>query len=222
MTPSFIEVQFPVSRVSKESYKERKAVAGQTLTGLGKWWGRKPLILVRATILGLLMPASDHPDKDREIFLKILTMDDEGLLIRKDKPIPVSLLETYATEDEKEQWFDPEGGWKEGVTKEEKKEVENLIFIRDLNYDQKLEFCRRPEQVEGGPSEPGWQAISDHLHTHANNIQELVAELGMRQFGHIPRVGDAFCGGGSIPFEAARIGCEAFGSDLNPAAALLT
>ena len=48
-TMSFIEKQFPVSKVSKESYKERKAVQSQTLTTLGKWWGRKPLILVRAT-----------------------------------------------------------------------------------------------------------------------------------------------------------------------------
>ena len=56
--PSFIETQFPVSKVSKESYKERKSSQGQTLTGLGKWWGRKPLILVRAAILGCLMPAS--------------------------------------------------------------------------------------------------------------------------------------------------------------------
>ncbi len=38
---SFIEVQFPVSKVSKESYKERMAGASQTLTGLGKWWGKK-------------------------------------------------------------------------------------------------------------------------------------------------------------------------------------
>ena len=37
-----------------------------------------------------------------------------------------------------------------------------------------------------------------------------------------PRLSTLFCGGGSIPFEAARIGCEAFGSDLNPVAALLT
>ena len=72
MQKSFMEVQFPVSKVSKESYKERKANLGQTLTGLGKWWGRKPLILVRATILGLLLPATDNPAKDREIFLKIL------------------------------------------------------------------------------------------------------------------------------------------------------
>jgi hypothetical protein len=45
---SFIEVQFPVSKLSKESYKERKAGASQTLTPLGKWWGRKPLVLVAA------------------------------------------------------------------------------------------------------------------------------------------------------------------------------
>ncbi len=71
--PTFIETQFPIARLSAESYKERKAGARQTLTGLGKWWGRKPLILVRASILGMLMPASDNPKKDREIFLKILT-----------------------------------------------------------------------------------------------------------------------------------------------------
>jgi hypothetical protein len=49
-----------------------------------------------------------------------------------------------------------------------------------------------------------------------------VEQLGKRMFGNTPRVGDAFCGGGSIPFEAARMGCEAFGSDLNPVAGLLT
>ena len=40
--------------------------------------------------------------------------------------------------------------------------------------------------------------------------------------GTDPAWEDAFCGGGSIPFEAARIGCDAFGSDLSPVAALLT
>src|SRR5947208_11847500 len=89
---SFIESQFPVSKVSKESYKERKANYSQTLTGLGKWWGRKPLILVRAAIIGLLMPSSADPKRDREIFLKILTMDDKGLRQRKSKAIAINLL----------------------------------------------------------------------------------------------------------------------------------
>lgn len=71
MNTAFIETQFPVSKISKESYKERKAGKSQTLTGLGKWWGRKPLVLVRATIIGCLMPASDDLKADMEIFSSI-------------------------------------------------------------------------------------------------------------------------------------------------------
>ena len=33
---------------------------------------------------------------------------------------------------------------------------------------------------------------------------------------------DPFCGGGSIPLEAQRLGLEAHGSDLNPVAVLIT
>ena len=105
---SFIEIQFPVSKVSKESYKERKGVQGQTLTGLGKWWGRKPLILVRAALLGVLMPVSDNPAEDREIFLKILTMDDEGLYLRKSKNLTMKELFSLTNEKEKKKYFDPE------------------------------------------------------------------------------------------------------------------
>src|SRR5436190_8645251 len=71
--PSFIEAQFPVGRLSAEAYKERKARkagAGQTLTALGSYWkGRKPLILVRAVVLGTLLPATDNPAKDLDIYL---------------------------------------------------------------------------------------------------------------------------------------------------------
>ena len=86
--PAFIEAQFPLSRLSKEAYQERKAGSGQTLTGLGKWWGRKPLVLVRATIIGLLLPASAEPEKDLDIFLKLMTMDEAGLKQRRSKSIP--------------------------------------------------------------------------------------------------------------------------------------
>jgi adenine-specific DNA methylase len=79
-TESFIEAQFPVSKVSKESYKERKGGGTQTLTPLGRWHGRKPLVMIRAALIGLLMPPSKDPKRDREIFLKIMTMDDEHQL----------------------------------------------------------------------------------------------------------------------------------------------
>src|SRR5438874_5837244 len=74
--PSFIERQFPVARISVEAYKERKAVGGQTLTALGSYWkGRKPLILVRAVLFGCLLPATNDPAADLEIYLKIMAMD---------------------------------------------------------------------------------------------------------------------------------------------------
>lgn len=223
--PSFIETQFPISKLSKESYKERKANYSQTLTGLGKWWGRKPLIMVRAIILGLLMPASSDPVKDRDAFLALLTMDVEGLRRRKRRNIPLKDVYRHLSPAEHPSWFEPDTNpdrpkLKKGIKTADRKRLQMLVFER-LGYDDKLKCCVRPEQVDG-PSPEAWQVINDHLGTRASSLSEFVRELGERRFGHVPRVGDAFCGGGSVPFEAARIGCEAFGSDLNPVAALLT
>ena len=39
---------------------------------------------------------------------------------------------------------------------------------------------------------------------------------------HAPPVYDPFCGGGSIPLEAQRLGLRAYGSDLNPVAVMIT
>ncbi len=165
LTRSFIETQFPVSKISKESYKERKANYSQTLTGLGKWWGRKPLILVRATILGLLLPVSDDPKCDREIFLKTLTMDDEGLWQRKSKAISLKEIHLRLKAAEREQWFSHEQTgtvkYKKRIKPEQKEELHRLVFNR-LSYDEKLEYCDRPEQIEG-PSAPAWRKLTSIL-----------------------------------------------------------
>ncbi|MDU1201795.1 MAG: anti-phage-associated DUF1156 domain-containing protein [Clostridiales bacterium] len=222
---SFIEVQFPVSKISKESYKERKANLGQTLTGLGKWWGRKPLILVRATILGLLLPATDNPVKDREIYLKLLTMDEEGLLKRKIKSLSTKDIYRLLDDNEKEKYFviDDKGTPKyiRGIKSEEKQELQKTCFNR-LSYDEKIKLCCRPEELDNALSKEEWDDINNYLGTNADSLQSLVNELGIKKFGHTPIVGDCFAGGGSIPFEAARMGCEVYASDLNPIACLLT
>lgn len=183
---SFIEVQFPIEKLSKECYKERMSGSGQTLTGLGKWWGRKPLILVRATVLGSLMTSSDNPQKDMDIFLKILTMDDDGLWLRNKN--------------------------KKKFTREE---------FDNISYEERLKYCVRPEEIDNLPIET-WSEINEYLDTNATNIQELTQELGVKQFGQKPIMTDVFAGGGSNPFESARMGCEVYASDLNPVAGLLT
>jgi putative DNA methylase len=144
----------------------------------------------------MLMPASSNAKKDREIFLKILTMDDEGVWER--------VKDAGAT-----------APWRN-----EDIHISRTAFDA-LPYADRLRYCERPENVEG-PSESSWAEINAHLGTTATSLAELVEQLGQSTFGHTPRVGDSFCGGGSIPFEAARIGCEALGSDLNPVAGLLT
>lgn len=222
---SFIERQFPVSKVSKESFKERKANNGQTLTGLGKWWGRKPLILVRAAILGCLMPASDNPKKDTEIFLKILSMDKTGLADRKTKKIPPAKLYEIASRSKHfrqflEQWFVIEKGKAKFRDDVDKDDIEMRIF-NTLGYDERLEYSCRPEHLSN-IRDSSWREINEHLDTKAYSLKELINQLSMKRYGKLITVGDCFSGGGSIPFEAARIGAYAYGSDLNPIASLLT
>ncbi|HME01343.1 MAG TPA: DUF1156 domain-containing protein [Terriglobia bacterium] len=48
------------------------------------------------------------------------------------------------------------------------------------------------------------------------------AEIQRSTSGDLPPVLDPFCGGGSIPLEAQRLGLQAYASDLNPVAVLIT
>jgi len=222
---SFIEKQFPVSKVSKESYKERKANNGQTLTGLGKWWGRKPLILVRAAILGCLLPCSDNPKADMEIFLKILSMDNDGLLDRKQKTLSINELYEIAQKNKHfrqylNDWFEVDGSKLKISNNYDKKDIETRLF-KTLGYDDKIKYCVRPEQLPNLRKD-SWNAINHHLGTSAHSLNELVEQLSIKRYGRLITVGDCFSGGGSIPFEAARMGAKAYGSDLNPVAGLLT
>ena len=160
-------------------------------------------------------------------------MDDEGLWLRKDKKFSaaqlVELLRSRPSlwEKFKDNFEEDDRGasmarlrFKRGLDAATREAMEKAAF-RLLGYDAKIAMCRRPEHLEN-LSEETWRAVNLHLGTNAHSLPELVRELSIRRFGHPLRVGDCFCGGGSIPFEAARVGAEAYGSDLNPVAGLLT
>jgi putative DNA methylase len=55
-----------------------------------------------------------------------------------------------------------------------------------------------------------------------NVLDAAHAEILKSTGGNPPPIYDPFCGGGSIPLEAQRLGLEAHGSDLNPVAVLIT
>jgi hypothetical protein len=145
---------------------------------------------------------------------------------RKDKAIPQTRLLAELIQAQpgvQGRFLDPDAvspTIRKKLSAEERHELQKMVFKR-MPYSEKLRYCCRPEQIEG-PSAEAWGRINAHLGTHADSLPELVADLGERRFGHRPRVGDSFCGAGSVPFEAARLGCDAYGSDLSPVAALLT
>ena len=317
--PAMIERVFPAQKVGIESQKERKAGAGQTLTALGSYWkGRKPLVLVRATVLACLLPATDDPEADIESFETLMRMDSDGLLRRKPKIAPGHVWASHAvtkaekikhivppigaelpegvdeaeTENEEDAGEDApsrkgEAKWKPmdlsrfgdevaqakagakaqiaeakaapgtkvgrdasvaSIKAEMDSALARIQAARDAEHErikearrnmlhraflampfsQQVGICERVEKVEalGAPNDPLyagiWDAVNVRLGTSAFSLPELIEQLGIARFGHRPVVGDPFCGGGSIPFEAARVGCDVVASDLNPVAAMLT
>lgn len=58
--------------------------------------------------------------------------------------------------------------------------------------------------------------------TNEEVLSQVQAEIHTTKEIQIPPIRDPFCGGGSIPLEALRLGVQARSSDLNPVAVLIT
>ncbi|MCG2660816.1 MAG: DUF1156 domain-containing protein [Kiritimatiellae bacterium] len=243
-TLALIERLLPVQKLSAEAYKEQMAGSGKTLTALGNYWkGRKPLILAKACVLGCLLPATANPVRDLEIFEKLMAMDDESFVVRwKRRPKPkevlatlsISRIENYFTVEPEGvlpssapvDWSKPEyakvkAAWRADLTELERRRLEAQMLPREP-YRERVYQARRPEEVMDTVHEHIWDAVNVHLGTSAHSFPELVQQLGIMRYGHRPRVADTFCGSGQIPFEAARLGCDVYASDINPVACMLT
>ncbi|QUV95432.1 anti-phage-associated DUF1156 domain-containing protein [Chloracidobacterium aggregatum] len=226
--PALIETVFPAQKVSFEAQAERKAVAAQTLTGLGSYWkGRKPLILVRAIVLGCLLPPTGDTEADLDVFERLLAFDDEGLARRAlaANAFSAARLQEMLTIRDPQRYFSGRG-WRRDITDDDKLTLYRRALATLPSYEAKASLGKRPEEVN--PDwlyAPVWPVVNRHyahLGIEAHSFPELIEQLGILRYGHRPRVGDTFCGGGSIPFEAARLGCDVYASDLNPVACMLT
>ncbi len=249
--PALIERLFPVQKISAESFKEQMAGSGKTLTALGSYWkGRKPLFLNKACILGCLMPTSDNALRDLEIFEMLMGMDDRSLAVRHGRIHPdevakrVKGLNTskyfqatvdielpdrtpFAVEDL--EFKDPRTNerkrvrlkWKDSVADTDRLalEAQALPFP---DFKSNISKAKRCEELGDAPHAHVWEEVNAHLGTSAKSFPELVEQMGIARFGHRPKVADVFCGSGQIPFEAARLGCDVYASDLNPIACMLT
>lgn len=190
--PALIEHLFPVQKISAESFKEQMAGAGKTLTALGSYWKGRKPLILNKACI----LGSLLPITDDR--LKDLEVFE--LLMGMDVQSMQQRLEANLPASRAE-------------------EVGELLV---LPYNEQVKNGKRPEEL--GPSlfNHIWSRVNTHLGTSATSFSELVEEMGLARFGRRPKVADVFCGSGQIPFEAARLGCDVYASDLNPIACLLT
>lgn len=216
------------------------------------WKGRKPLILNKACTLGCLLPLTDDSLKDLEVFELLMGMDEKSMALRlgRIKPCDIALrvkgLETnkwfYVKEDVELPIYTPfdikdyevevvQSGkkkrkvpvllWADSVSEDQRLELEAKALPYS-KYNENVSKAKRPEELGDKVHFHIWEKVNKHLGTSADCFSELVEQMGIARFGHRPKLADVFCGSGQIPFEAARLGCDVYASDLNPIACMLT
>ncbi|MCK4348678.1 MAG: DUF1156 domain-containing protein [Thermoplasmatales archaeon] len=90
----------------------------------------------------------------------------------------------------------------------------NFAALIDLPEDHE----KRKEITELIKKITPWEAVKNGNDANIKKAQEMIKE----QWGdQPPKVLDPFAGGGSIPLEALRLGCETYASDYNPVAVLI-
>ncbi|GMW03139.1 MAG: hypothetical protein AMXMBFR84_42740 [Candidatus Hydrogenedentota bacterium] len=127
-----------------------------------------------------------------------------------------TLLPDPGTPEERQKLCERIGG--KVVQKIEKKKMPNGSVVE-----------RVKEEVEGGvlgwigtePKSGGRKKLEQHQTLVAHREKELAwfrEQIKKAYGGRAPRVLDPFAGGGAIPLEAMRLGCETTAADINPVA----
>ncbi|WP_394230013.1 anti-phage-associated DUF1156 domain-containing protein [Shewanella colwelliana] len=190
--PALIEHLFPVQKISAESFKEQEARQSKTLTPLGSYWKGRKPLIL-----------------NKACILGCLLPVTENRL--KDLEIFELLMGMDSTSIEKRM-----------LEKLPPSKRDRVHELKQLPYSEQVENGKRPEEMDSFLFSHIWGQVNSHLGTNAASFPQLIEQLGVARFGHRPKVADVFAGSGQIPFEAARLGCDVYASDLNPIAAMLT
>jgi putative DNA methylase len=190
--PALIEHLFPVQKISAESYKEQMANLGKTLTALGSYWKGRKPLVLNKACI----IGSLLPVTND--FLRDLEIFE--MLMGMDETSMINRL-------------------KKTLPKTKYSTIEEIMRG---SFNEQVRSAKRAEELSASDYSHIWNDVNVHLGTSAYSFPELIEQLGIARFGHRPKVADVFSGSGQIPFEAARIGCDVFASDLNPIACMLT
>ena len=186
-----IEVALPLDAINRESAREKSIRHGHPST-LHLWWARRPLAACRAVLFASLV---DDPDSDPQFHRPDGTVDVDRAGVRRS--------ELFDLIEELVKW---ENSNNEKVLNQARAEIAASIASAKV-YD-----ARQWSKQQAICGEPVW-----------NYICRLAKPASVNKFliEHAPPVLDPFCGGGSIPLEAQRLGLRAYASDLNPVPVLI-
>jgi putative DNA methylase len=208
-----IEVALPLKAINEASAREKSIRHGHPST-LHLWWARRPLAACRAVLFASLV---DDPESDPEF--RLLAEEVRG----KKRADLFNLIEELV------QW---ENSNNPEVIRSARAEIARCVASR-LIETGKLTH----DQVIAEGMTVGLFTTSCHCHCIPGGFDDKAGRVRYRfetrglppaavvnnflaEYG--PPVLDPFCGGGSIPLEAQRLGLRAYASDLNPVPVLIT
>jgi putative DNA methylase len=205
-----IEDYLPIQAISAEASREKSVRKGHIST-LHLWWARRPLVACRAAVYGALVPADrwvkeinvkNGQGKDLE---KFKNGTKRGLNRKHAKEFVTKLCRYPKT--------DPKAPADIKLKNEtEAAIVEAQKHILEAHADR-LTVELAEAKKTGKP--PSWMA-EFKFEGERVTYDDIIAGRAPR-----PRVLDMFAGGGAIPLEALRLGCEAYALDLNPVAHII-
>ena len=188
-----IEAAFPLKQVSLDSVHEKNVRHGHIST-LHIWPARRPLAASRAALLATLLPDPGTREEQREVLRRMAgttveTPDAKGERMREETRGGVLHWGREGVQD----WDGAAGGVGRGAGTGRTSGVGRAIA----------------DGASGGAQATGGSGVG---------IEAFREQIRQAFGGRAPRVLDPFAGGGAIPLEAMRLGCEAVASDLNPVA----
>lgn len=211
--PRLIEVALPIREISAESVRDKQIDQGN-ISSLHIWWARRPLAASRAVVFASLVP---DPDDAR---CPTAFSDSAERLLRTEIP---GELRYYSRGRDAVKDDDPYRPY-HGV--EDTLRNRLLMFIARWSAEY-LEFEAgkrsnppRPPEVLDKRCLVKWET-SDLENRQGREVLRIARELVRVAHGYQPTVFDPFAGGGAIPLEAGRLGCQAVANDYNPVAHLV-
>lgn len=212
--PRLIEVALPIREISAESVRDKSLRLGHIST-LHLWWARRPLAASRAVVFASLVPDPDDPACPAEFRAAVVR------LLQEQVP---SLLKGYWRGRRYHQDPDPYRPY-DDIPDTPRNRL--LTFIAKWSPEW-LAFEQGETDTEPEPGEMlddrslvKWET-SDPQNEQGHAILDVARELVRVAYGgQTPVLLDPFAGGGAIPLEAGRLGCQAIANDYNPVAYLI-